>query len=404
MRVLFVSVSAGFGGAERVLLESITALRALRPDWTLGVVCLAEGPLAGDLAARGADVHVLPLPPRFAAIGESGASAGETVARLAGSAWALRTYVRRLRAEIAGWRPDVVHANGLKAHVLAAWSAPRETRVVWHVHDYVGSRRVASVLLRRYATRAAVVIANSRSVAEDVRAVLVGRAPVEVVHNGIDTDVFEPFGSTMDLDAAAGLPSPPSNTLRVGLVATYARWKGHETFLGALAALTDLPLRGYVVGGPVYETSGSQYSQDELRAVAHVLGLTDRVGFVPFQRDVAPVYRSLDIVVHASTQPEPFGLSIVEAMSCGRAVVAGRAGGVTEIIEPERTGLLHRPGDVSELAAQVRRVAADTRLREDVGRAAAASARDRFSRQRFGAALEGVYARLQRPQLLPVLA
>ena len=258
MRVLFLSVSAGFGGAERVLLDTVTALRQLHADWAIGVMCLAEGPLAADLVARSAEVRVLPLPRRFAALGESGRSAANTVAGLAANAWALRVYTRTLRAAMAAWRPDVVHANGLKAHVLAVWAAPPAAKVVWHVHDYVSARRVSSVLLRTHERRAAVVVANSESVAADVRGVLGGRARLAVVHNGIDTNAFVPEGNRLDLDVTAGLPAPPPGTIRVGLVATYARWKGHETFLRAMSQLGDLPVRGYIVGGALYETTGSQ--------------------------------------------------------------------------------------------------------------------------------------------------
>jgi glycosyltransferase involved in cell wall biosynthesis len=404
MRLLFLSVSAGFGGAERVLLDAVAALRFQKPEWSLGVVCLAEGPLAGELAALGADVRVLALPPRFASLGESGQSSAATLAALARSAWTLRSYTHRLRAAMALWRPDVVHANGLKAHVLAAWAAPSHAHVVWHVHDYLAERRVSSVLLRRYAHRAALVVANSHSVGVDVRAVLGRRVSVVVVHNGIDTDRFRPVGSTMDLDAAASLPPAPPATVRVGLVATYARWKGHETFLRALAGVADLDLRGYVVGGPMYETSGSQYTREELVDIGRTLALGDRVGFVPFQRDVAPVYRSLDVVVHASTKPEPFGLAVVEAMACGRPVIAARAGGIVETVEPERTGLLCRPGDVGDLVGHLRRVSTDAGLRGRLGEAAALAARVRFGRDRFGHALASAYAQLPGCQAAPAVA
>ena len=396
MRVLFLSVSAGFGGAERVLLEAVTAFRAMHPDWLLRVVCLADGPLASEFARRGAEVRVLPLPRRFASLGESGGSTVATVARLAGSAWALRSYTRALRAELASWRADVVHANGLKAHVLAAWAAPEQAKIVWHVHDYIGARRVSSTLLRRYAHRAALVIANSRSVADDARAVLGPQTRVAVVHNGIDTDCFGPLGSMIDLDAAAGLSPAPSNTVRVGLVATYARWKGHDTFLRALGSLRDLPIRGYVVGGPVYETSGSQYSREELEGVADTVGLGNRVGFVPFRGDVAPVYRSLDVAVHASTKPEPFGLSIVEAMACGRAVVVSDAGGAREIGDPGRTCLAHAPGDVAGLSGQIARLVADAGLRARLGAAAACDVRRRFTRAALGEGLRAAYRPLDR--------
>ena len=65
MRVLFLSVSADLGGAERVLLDAVTALHTLHPSWTLGVVSLAEGPLAGELAARGVEVLLRLVHPRL---------------------------------------------------------------------------------------------------------------------------------------------------------------------------------------------------------------------------------------------------------------------------------------------------------------------------------------------------
>jgi glycosyltransferase involved in cell wall biosynthesis len=395
MRVLFLSVSAGFGGAERVLLDAVTALRSRYPEWTLGVVCLAPGPLAGEFEALHVDVRVVPLPPRFAALGESGRSTLATVVGLAGSAWALRSYTRRLRTHMAAWRPDVVHANGLKADVLAAWAAPHSAQIVWHVHDYVGARRVSTVLLRRYARRVAFVIANSRSVATDLQKVLGARARIEIVHNGIDTGRFGPTGDTIDLDAAANLPPAPLGTIRVGLVATYARWKGHEVFLRALARIGHLPVRGYVVGGPLYETSGSQFSRSELERLARTLEIGDRVGFVPFQRDIAPVYRSLDIVVHASTRPEPFGLVVAEAMASGRAVIISDAGGVRELAAGDEDALMHPPGDADALASRIASLVKDAALRERLATHGRTKALRMFDRGHLATGLAGLYTSLE---------
>ena len=395
MRILFLSVSGGFGGAERVLFDSIAALRTRHPQWTLSVVCLAEGPLAGELAATGADVRVLPMPRGLAGVGESGGSTAATLARLAAGAWPLPSYTRRLRAHLSAWSPDIVHANGLKAHVLAAWASPRSARLVWHVHDYVSSRPVSSVLLRRHAHRAAVVVANSHDVAADIRIALGAHIRIEVVHNGVDTQRFQPIGDTIDLDAAAGLPAAPAGTRRVGLVATYARWKGHETFLRALAMLDAARVRGFVVGGPVYETSGSQFTCEELQGVARGLGLGDRVGFVPFQRDVAPVYRALDVVVHASTKPEPFGLSVLEAMACGRPVIVSEAGGVRELVTADEQGLTHPPGDANALASQLASLLDDPARCERLGACGRRTAVALFDRVRAAGALADVYLSLR---------
>jgi glycosyltransferase involved in cell wall biosynthesis len=263
------------------------------------------------------------------------------------------------------------------------------------VHDYVSPRRVSSVLLRRYGHRAAAVVANSHDVAADVQGVLGAHIRVEVVHNGIDMQRFHPIGHTVDLDAAAGLSPAPPGTRRVGLVATYARWKGHETFLRALARVAAAQLRGYVVGGPVYETSGSQVTRDELECMARRLALGDRVGFVPFQREVAPVYRGLDVVVHASTKAEPFGLSVLEAMACGRPVVVSGAGGVRELVTDGEQGLTHPPGDVDALASAIASLLDDPARCERLGASGRRTAVTLFDRARLGDALADIYLSLR---------
>ena len=111
---------------------------------------------------------------------------------------------------------------------------------------------------------------------------------------------FSPDGDRLDLDTRSGLPAPAEGVVRVGLVATFARWKGHHVFLEAIARLPpSLNVRAYVIGGAVYETGNSQVSIEELRQASARLGLTDRVGFTGVVEDPAPAIRALDVVVHA---------------------------------------------------------------------------------------------------------
>jgi glycosyltransferase involved in cell wall biosynthesis len=289
-------------------------------------------------------------------------------------------------------RPDVVHTNGGKMHVLGTWAAPRGVPGVWHVHDYVGARPVMRRLLRVHARRCAVAIAASASVAEDLRAVCGARLPIHVVHNAIDLARFDARGPVADLDALAAMPAADAGTVRVGLVATLAWWKGHETFLRALALLPhDVPVRGYVVGGPIYDTDGSQCSLDALRARARELGIADRVGFTGFVDDPAAAMRALDVVVHASTRPEPFGLVIAEAMACARAVVVSRAGGAAEITEDGADCLGHSPGDARALAERIHRLAVDAPLRAALGARARLVAERAFPRARLADAMVPIY-------------
>jgi glycosyltransferase involved in cell wall biosynthesis len=118
-----------------------------------------------------------------------------------------------------------------------------------------------------------------------------------------------------------------------------------------------------VIGGTLYQTEGSQYDLGDLRRLAASLGLEGRVGFTGFVEEPAAAMRALDVVVHASTQPEPFGLVIAEAMACGRAVVVSGGGGAAELVRPGADALVHEAGRASALAERIGELARDPALR-----------------------------------------
>jgi glycosyltransferase involved in cell wall biosynthesis len=178
-------------------------------------------------------------------------------------------------------------------------------------------------------------------------------------------------------------------------MATFARWKGHLTFLDALSRLPrDLPVRGYVIGGPLYQTAGSQVSVEELRGASARLGLEGRVGFAGYQSDRGAALRALDVTVHASTSPEPFGLVIAEAMSTGRAVVTSATGGAAELVRAGVDALTTTPGDAGELARALGQLVRDHHLRDTLGQSARHTAIARFSLARFAGEIAAAYGRV----------
>ena len=414
MRILFLNPLGILGGAERVLLDLFAPLQRAMPSAHLSLVTGSDGPLVERAAHLGVETVVLPMSSGLAGLGwghgsgSNGAGgAGPTgrAVRLARGATTAATglvvYGHTLSRAIARLEPDVVHSNGIKTHLLSAVAVPPRVPVLWHIHDFLGDRGALARVLGLASFRAAAAVANSRAVADDARRTFApSRCPVEVVYNGVDVDaVFTPGRPDPDLlDRLGGAPPAPAGTLRVGLVATYARWKGHELFLEAAAALRarcpSVPLRFYVVGGPVYLTAGSQYSGEELRARAAALGLDGSVVFVPFQDDPAAAYRALDVVVHASTKREPFGRTIVEAMATARTVLVADAGGAAELFTHDVDAVGYRAGDVGALTDALATVVVDAALRERLGRAARASAVSRFSCERLGGAFATIYGRL----------
>ena len=309
MRVVYLNPSAQMGGAEVALLDFLASLREAEPNWRLHLIVSDEGPVVVKARALGVNTAVVPFPRSLARLGDSsvGGPAGRQQSRLALiagivlAAPGIVAYVKRLRRAIRNWAPDLVHTNGFKMHIMGAWAVPRAVPLIWHIHDYVSARPLMARLLRRYSSRCALALANSESVAADLQTVCGDGLQVKTIYNGINLESFSPQGPTLDLDALSGLPPANSDTIRVGMLATMARWKGHDVFLRAMALIpADLPVRGYIAGGPIYQTNGSQHSLEELKRQINQLGLSERVGLTGFIDNPSAAMRALDIVVHAS--------------------------------------------------------------------------------------------------------
>lgn len=392
MRVTHLSASGEIGGAESVILACIRAGDGW-PGAESSVVTLGTGPFLAAAERLGACIRPVPPPASLSEFGDSFATATSLARRIGPMALAFPAFFRRFSKTISELLPQVIHSHGIKTHVLAAL-LPRRAAVVWHLHDYVGLRPVASRLLSLLARRCDLVVAVSESVAEDARRWFPARVPVVVVHNPVDETRFVPDGPVLDLDALSGLPPAVAGTTRIGLPATFARWKGQEIFLAAVARMNHRDIRAYVIGGPLYSTGNSQWSQAELESLATELQLEGQVGFTGVVDDMPAAYRALDIVVHGSTRPEPFGLVITEAMACGRAVVASVAGGAGELFIPDQHAIGIEAGDANVLARALDGLVLDPQKRSALGRRARAHAVESFGSDRFVASLRCALSRV----------
>lgn len=177
--------------------------------------------------------------------------------------------------------------------------------------------------------------------------------PLAVVPNGVDSTRFRPLPPRHD-DAAVVL-----------FVGRLVAQKGVDILLRAFAAvLTRLPQARLVVAG-----DGDQALY--LQRLARYLGVMSRVEFVGWQsgEDLVRCYGRADVVAMPSRY-EPFGLVALEAMSCGRPVVATRTGGLAEVIDDGRTGILVPAGDHLRFAQALVRLLTDDQAREKAGLAA----------------------------------
>ena len=186
----------------------------------------------------------------------------------------------------------------------------------------------------------------------------------KVIFNGVETGKFAPGVRDESLRARLGVA--PDTTL-FAFAGRLVGWKGMGVALKALAepAMRDANAKLLIIGdGP---------HKPELKQLARSLGLTGRVLFHdPVPHDALPaLYGAVDAGVFPSIGDEAFGITIAEAMSCGKPVIASHIGGIPEVVGNEETcGLLVPPGDSTTLAQAMRRLADDTALRTRLGAAA----------------------------------
>ena len=151
----------------------------------------------------------------------------------------------------------------------------------------------------------------------------------------------------------------------------------------------------FVVGGV---PAGDHDYETALHSLAADLGIADRLVFTGYRADLPDILKVLDVVVHASVQPEPFGRVIVEAMAMGRPVVASNAGGPTEIIDDGQTGFLVPPNDDEALATRIVELLQDPTMAERIGEAGRRAAVEKFSAESHVRLVKEVYAKVLGPR------
>jgi glycosyltransferase involved in cell wall biosynthesis len=358
-RVMFVNHTSKIAGAELVLLDLV------RPWRRASAFLFEDGPLNGAMNQRG--LHVITS--RWGR-GLSGIRRDRSLWNAAPLAYRLCAIVTEIG--YAARHHDVIYANSQKAFVLAAFATLFARRpLVWHLHDIIdgahfGSmqRRLQVALANRLAAR--VVVPSDAAAAAFIGAG--GRRDlVEVVPNGVS--VTPDTSARDEIRKELGLPDAPL----VGVFSRLAPWKGQHVVLQAIARLPGV--HGIIVGDALF--GESDYAA-RLRALVAELGIAERVHFLGHRGDVPKLMHAVDVMVHPSVDPEPFGRTLVEAMLAGVPVIATDTGAASDILEGGKAGTLVRPNDAADIAAAIGRVLADPAALRSQLEYAAARARTHY--------------------------
>lgn len=344
LRVLLFDHVAALSGGEIALLNLVKHLdrRFVEPVVLLG----EEGPLADKLRPF-AQVHVMPIRGDVVRARKDTLNAASFLK--VGTLWSIAKYIRDLAQFLLRHNIDIVHSNSLKADLLAGFACQfTGTPLIWHVRDRIAEDYLPSGVTKVFRTLSRILptylIANSQATADTLhwrsrKAYLMKR--MSVIHDGTDLETFSGGGGVRTSAAPV-----------IGIVGRISPWKGQDVFLRAAHRVrkTHPKARFRIIGAALF---GEAEFETSLRRLCAELQLNDAVEFTGFNDNVAQAIAEIDILVHASTYPEPFGQVIIEGMASSKPVIATSAGGVLEIVEHGRTGLLVEMGDSEQMATAI---------------------------------------------------
>jgi glycosyltransferase involved in cell wall biosynthesis len=380
LKILYLSITSEIGGADLALLRTVRALD--RSEFVPVVGLPGDGPLVGALREAGAEVVFLPL-----------RRLRRTLNPLWYAAYA-GGYVRclgRLPELVRASGAAVVHSNSLPNLYGVAAVRGGGARLVWHVRELaLRPEFVRSALVRLARARADRIVTVSRTVADELFPG--GGGQVVTIYDSVDTAAFRPAAAAgAALRRRLGLPG---DCRLAGMWCRFDEWKGLPVAIRA-AGMIRRRLPGFrlvLAGGP---TAGHERYADRLRRLAAVEAPDGVIftGWLP-PGEIPGFVAGLDVAVHASTSPEPFGLVIAEAMASGTPLVAPRLGSPLELVEHGSDGLLCAPGDAGALAAAVCRLLEDRELSRRCAEAGRAKAEELFETSRNVRRLESIYRQL----------
>ncbi len=393
--VLYVDHCPELSGAELSLLALASGLD--RSRFRPIVVLPSNGPLARALAEQRIPVRLVPIGGRFLGLSR-GYAAAHPLRTAAMLRHAVRP-VRRLRRIIREEGAAVVHSNSLKAHVLAAAAARGTTaRIIWHMRDILAGGPAEATLrwaALRWPDR---VVAISKAVRDSIVRRKADAANVVTIYNGIAVETGPSADNANALRREFGIPADAPLVCQIGQI---ARRKGQREFVEAAAAIVKAQpaARLLVVGKVLFPQNEAAYEQELLELIER-LGLEDSVVLTGHRHDVARILAACDVMVHAATEPEPFGRVLIEAMAAGKPVVSTDAGAAPEIVVDlngsggEPTGILVPPESPGCIASAVLRLLNDTALAERLGAAGRERVRRHFTIERTVRRVEELYSEL----------
>ncbi len=390
VRILFVDQAVGFGGSIVVVSHLLKRLK--RPEFEAVMVGEMDERLLSYHFAGLAKLKIIRRPLNYvhmeifsAFLRRQKSTSLRRIGMYAftvAAACANVTYMIRLALVILRERIDVVHINQADNMEAILTSLALGRKILLHAH---GTGHAG--LSYRWVMRSAPHIV---AISEYIRRCLIeSQVPASRISVLPNPTIVRPPSRPV-LDRIRATYHIRSEHKIFGIFGRVVPWKGHREFvMAAQAILANEPsARAFIVGDA---SDGDQDFLHDLREMVRQSGLEDRITFTGYVQEVDQMYGIMHVVVHASIEPEPFGLVITEAMTHGIPVVASNLGATREIITPGHDGLIVDPRRPDEMAAAILTLLRDDQKRAAMGARARESAEKRYDAQIYADRMGEVY-------------
>ncbi len=365
-RVLFLegNIDGTVGGSYYLMFDLVMGLDRNRYHPMVGFH--QENFLADELRDRGVEVVIFPTQQNFA-------FTSPTLNRLLAPVKKLINLNRQVvKAAIAQARflrearIDLVNLNNSIRSNHSWMLAAKLTQVPCITHE-MGINLRYSRISKFFGRRLNGIICLSHAIEEAMREGGALFPNTTVIHCGIDLNRYVHQHSPQELRQRHGIPG---DAKIIGVVGNIREWKGQETVVRALPELLARHPDLYCVLVGETGESDKDYRQ-KLDQLCLQSGIAERVVFTGFQRNPIDYMRMMDVVLHTSVHPEPFGIVTLEAMSIAKPLISTTIGGPAEVVVDEETGILIEPGRPDLMVTAVDRMLANpekAKLMGDKGR------------------------------------
>lgn len=270
--------------------------------------------------------------------------------------------------------PDLIHSNSLSMGRMVGRVAPRlRAPCTSHLRDIVKLSKAARDDLNRNAALIAVSNATKRFHAEQ------GVSPekIQVIYNGVNTNLFRPAPATGILKRQLGLTD---NAILCANIGQICLRKGQTVLAAAAARLArEFPELNYLFVGERHSQKPESIAYEKtVSFIFREAGIERRLFLLGFREDIPSILNEVDLLAHTAHQ-EPLGRVLLEAASAARPIVATNVGGTSEILTDKISALLVPPDDIEALTTAIRRMLKNPELQSRLGDQARKTAVEKFS-------------------------